>query len=227
MLRKYPMVCSRPSSSSTRGSHPSSVRARVMSGCRTFGSSIRQVTVDDAARRARHPDDRARDLLDRHLPRVADVDRVVHVGQHQPDDAVHQIGDVAEAARLRAVAENRDVLVPQRLRHERGHGASVVEPHPRAVGVEDADDLRVQRRGTGDTPPSWPRRTAWPRRTRRAGRSGSRCPSRFPSADARADRRTPPRWTRGRTRASFALASPSALCVPSAPTFSVGIGSSR
>ena len=91
-----------------------------------------------------HADDRVGDLLDRHLVRVADVHRVVLVRQHQLDDAVDQIGDVAEAARLRAVAEHRHVLVAQRLRHERRHGAPVVEAHPRSVGVEDADDLRVE-----------------------------------------------------------------------------------
>ena len=31
----------------------------------------------------------------------------------------------------------------QRLRHERRNGAAVAQPHARAVGVEDADDLRV------------------------------------------------------------------------------------
>ena len=38
-LRKYASVFCSPSSSPTFGSQPRSVRARVMSGCRTFGSS--------------------------------------------------------------------------------------------------------------------------------------------------------------------------------------------
>ena len=62
---------------------------------------------------------------------------------HQPDDAVHEVRDVAEAARLAAAAEHRDVLVPQRLAHERRHRAAVVDAHARAVRVEDADDLGV------------------------------------------------------------------------------------
>ena len=41
------------------------------------------------------------------LVRVADVDRLVGVRLHQPEDAVDQVADVAEAARLRAVAEDR------------------------------------------------------------------------------------------------------------------------
>ena len=86
----------------------------------------------------------SRDLLDRHFLRIADVDRVVLLRQHQPDDAVDQIADVAEAARLRAVAEHRDVLVDERLRDERRHRAAVADAHARAVGVEDADDLGVE-----------------------------------------------------------------------------------
>ena len=39
-VRKYSIVWIRPSSSGTLGSHPRSVRARVMSGCRTSGSSV-------------------------------------------------------------------------------------------------------------------------------------------------------------------------------------------
>ena len=61
-------------------------------------------------RRADQRDDRSRDLLDRHLVRIADVHRLVGVRLHQPQDAVDQVGDVAEAARLRAVAEHGDVL---------------------------------------------------------------------------------------------------------------------
>ena len=56
---------------------------------------------------------------------------------------VDQIRDVGEAARLRAVAEDRDVLVAQRLRHERRNGPAVIQAHPRPVRVEDSDDLRV------------------------------------------------------------------------------------
>ena len=59
------------------------------------------------------------------------------------DDAVDEIGNVGEAARLSAVAEHGDVFVPQRLTDEGRHGAAVVEPHARAVGVEDSHDLRV------------------------------------------------------------------------------------
>ncbi len=39
-VRKYSIVLTSPSLSATFGSHPSSVRARVMSGRRCFGSSV-------------------------------------------------------------------------------------------------------------------------------------------------------------------------------------------
>jgi hypothetical protein len=48
-------------------------------------------------------------------------------GRHQLQDAGHQVADELKAARLRTVAEDGHVLVAQRLRHERGHGAAVVE----------------------------------------------------------------------------------------------------
>jgi len=103
----------------------------------------RQRLVDDRARRSGHLDDQPRDLLDRHLLRVADIDRAAFLRQHQLDDAVDEIGDVTEAARLLPVAEDRDVLVDERLRDERRHGAAIADAHARAVGVEDADDLGV------------------------------------------------------------------------------------
>ena len=59
----------------------------------------------------------------------------------QAVDAVDEVGDVAEAAGLLAVAEDGEGLAAEGLAHEGGHDAAVVEPHARAVGVEDADDL--------------------------------------------------------------------------------------
>ena len=56
-------------------------------------------------------------------------------------DAVHLVGDVGEAARLRAVAVERDRLAAERLEDEVGDDSPVVRMHARAVGVEDAGDL--------------------------------------------------------------------------------------
>ena len=54
-----------------------------------------------------------------------------------------QIGDVAEAASLLALTVERDRLAPKRLFHEVGEDPAVVQAHPRAVGVEDAHDPRL------------------------------------------------------------------------------------
>ena len=79
-------------------------------GLPDLGIVLGQGPVDQLALRSGESDDRLRDVLDRHLVRVADVDRLVDVGFHQPDDAVDQIADVAEAAGLLSAAEDRDVL---------------------------------------------------------------------------------------------------------------------
>jgi hypothetical protein len=67
------------------------------------------------------------------ISRVADVDRTVLARLHQRDDAFHEIRDVGEASRLRAVAKHRDVFVSERLRRERWDRPAVVQPHPRPV----------------------------------------------------------------------------------------------
>ena len=54
-----------------------------------------------------------------------------------------QVVDVAEGARLAAVAEDRDRAVGQRLAQEGRDRAAVVRAHARAVGVEDPHDRRV------------------------------------------------------------------------------------
>ena len=67
----------------------------------------------------------------------------MHVGVGQGDEPPDQVADEAEAAGLRAVAEDRDRLVGQRLAQEGGHRAAVVRAHAGAVGVEDPDDAGV------------------------------------------------------------------------------------
>ena len=54
-----------------------------------------------------------------------------------------EVRDVAERARLRAVAEDGHRLARERLADQRGHDAAVARAHPLAVGVEDPDDARV------------------------------------------------------------------------------------
>ena len=133
----------RPSRSLTLG-----VPAQQLLGQRDVGLADlrivgRQRLVHDLRPRAGDVDDRLGELEQRELVRVADVDRVVVAGLGEPDQAVDQVGDERERARLRAVAEHRDRLVLQRLAQEGRDGAAVERAHPRAVGVEDPHDGRV------------------------------------------------------------------------------------
>ena len=64
------------------------------------------------------------------------------IAHHQTIDAFDEVGHVTERARLRACAEDGDRLVRKCLTDERRNNATIVEPHARAVGVEDANDPR-------------------------------------------------------------------------------------
>ena len=93
--------CARcPSRTSISGSHPSRSRARAMSGWRTCGSSTGQRLEHDLRARLGQLDDQLRHLEQRHLVRVADVHRLVHLGLGEQHQAADQVVDVTEAARL-------------------------------------------------------------------------------------------------------------------------------
>ena len=141
------IVRRRPSASPTCGSHPSAVRASVMSGRRTVGSSSRPRDVHDLAAGPGQLADQRGQLRDRHLVRVADVHRPGQRRAEHPQHALDQVVDVLDGAGLAAVAGDREGLAGQRLPDERGHGAPVVRAHPGAVGVEDPHDRRVDAAG--------------------------------------------------------------------------------
>ena len=87
------------------------------------------------------------ELADGELAGIAEIDRageVVRRVVHQAQQALDQVVDIAEGARLRAVAVDRDGLALQRLDDEVRHDAAVVGVHARAVGVEDARHLDAQ-----------------------------------------------------------------------------------
>ena len=63
--------------------------------------------------------------------------------RHQSHEALDQIRDVAERARLLAVVEHRQRLPRQRLHHEIRNHAPVVFVHARPVRVEDARDAHL------------------------------------------------------------------------------------
>src|SRR4029450_7277709 len=102
----------------------------------------RQRPEHDLAPRVRERLDALGKLEDRHLRRVATVDRAAVVRPEQPHDALDQVGDEAEDARLRAVAVDGDGLAAQRLGDEVRPHAPVAQPHARSVRVEDAHDAR-------------------------------------------------------------------------------------
>ena len=77
------------------------------------------------------------------LLRIADVGGEMLIGEHKAVDTLDEIGDVAEAAGLAAVAVNGERFAQQRLMHKIGKSAAVVEAHAGPVGVEDADDAGI------------------------------------------------------------------------------------
>ena len=90
--RKYSIVSRMPTSKSTFGSQPSTALARVMSGWRTFGSSTGSGQELHGRFGAGDADDVPAELLDRHLPGVADVNRLVEVRLRKPENSINQIG---------------------------------------------------------------------------------------------------------------------------------------
>lgn len=87
------------------------------------------------------------ELEHRKLAGVADVDRSgkVRPRVHHEHERVDEVVDVAERPRLLAVAVDGDILAPKGLHDEVAHDAPVVRVHARAVRVEYAHDLDLDR----------------------------------------------------------------------------------
>src|SRR5688572_17645397 len=75
------------------------------------------------------------------LTRVAEIERA---GQaltfHEAHEALNEIIDIAEAARLAAIAVDGEIVATQSLDDEVRYHAAIIGEHARTVGVEDADD---------------------------------------------------------------------------------------
>ena len=97
----------------------------------------------DRASRSGDAKDFLAELSDRHFARVADVHRLVKIRHHQTENSIDQVGDIAEAAGLRTVAENREWLAGEGLADERRHHTAIIEAHAGAISVEDSDDVGV------------------------------------------------------------------------------------
>src|SRR5437588_204845 len=104
----------------------------------------RERFVDDLAGRTGELHDDVGQLPDGELVGVADVHGTDVVGVEQPEQAPDLIVDVAEAARLAAVAVHRDRLALQGLDDEVGDDPAVVRAHTGSVRVEDPHDTDVQ-----------------------------------------------------------------------------------
>src|SRR4051812_37491422 len=89
---------------------------------------------------AGHAPDQRGELQDVVLSRVAQVDRLLVIGAHQSDNALHQVVDILKAARLAAVAIDGQWLAAQRLAQQVGDDAAVVRRHARPIRIEDPAD---------------------------------------------------------------------------------------
>ena len=107
------------------------------------GVVLRKRLEDDLDIRAKQGANALGEFENGDFLRVAEIDRFVLVGLRQAVNPFNQIGDVAEAAGLLAIAVDGDGLAGECLMDEIGEGAAVVEAHARAVGIEDADDVRI------------------------------------------------------------------------------------
>src|SRR5580704_1517547 len=85
----------------------------------------------------------ARALEDRPFIRIADVDGKMFLRAGQAQNAIDEIGDITEAARLRTVAVDGEGLPLQGLHHEVRDDAAVVGLEPGAIGVEDTDEVGI------------------------------------------------------------------------------------
>src|SRR6266446_567582 len=74
---------------------------------------LRQRLVDDRALAAGQLQNFLGKIENAQFVRIAEVDRLVEVGKEQAIDALDEVADEAEAARLRAVAVDRQRLAAQ------------------------------------------------------------------------------------------------------------------
>src|SRR5207248_101236 len=104
----------------------------------------RQRPVLDRALAAGQVADLLSQATDAYLLLAAQVEGQVVVAVQDRQDPRDQVVHIAEAAGLAAVAVDGQGFAAQRLRHEVGDDAAVVDAHARRIGVEDADDPGIQ-----------------------------------------------------------------------------------
>ncbi len=185
------MVSRSPVFRSTRGSHPSNVFARVISGRRRWGSSPKPFgkAGNQASLVSGEFVNQQREIPDADFVRVADIYRFMLFREHQTVNTFHQVTDVAKTAGLCPVSVDRQGFAVQRLLDEVWHHASVIQAHAGAKGIENPDDCGYSGCETRYPSSALPR-SVWLRRTQSADRLDHSCPNRFQPAGALADRRT-------------------------------------
>ena len=103
----------------------------------------RQGLVADLAARASDRQNLARTILDGPLHRVSDVHGKMLARTREKKNARDQIGHIAEASGLGAIAIDGEIFLEQRLDHQVGDDAPIGRLQARAVGVEDAHHVGV------------------------------------------------------------------------------------
>ncbi|CUX63599.1 hypothetical protein AGR5A_Lc90192 [Agrobacterium genomosp. 5 str. CFBP 6626] len=122
----------------------------LLLGPRNIGAALLRIVdrcrqMDNARAGIRHADDDIGELPHRNFTRIAEIDRpdaVLRLGR-KSQETVNEIVDIAEGARLAAIAINGDVGTLQCLHDEVGNNASVIRAHARPIGVEDASHLDI------------------------------------------------------------------------------------
>ena len=99
----------------------------------------RQWPMDDLRSGAGDRDDLFGQIAHGKFSRIAEIDgrpygRLI---SHKAKEAVDQIGDIAERARLGPITIDCDVLAFERLYDEIGNDTAVIRAHARSIGIED------------------------------------------------------------------------------------------
>src|SRR6478735_3641958 len=72
------------------------------------------------------------------------LDRLLGIDKQQTDDASNQVVDITETPGLLALAEDAQRFPLQRLYYEIGDHSTVICPHTRTEGIEDANNPRIE-----------------------------------------------------------------------------------
>lgn len=75
---------------------------------------------------------------------ITQINRLTVVAGHQADESLDEVGDVLKGSCLLARPVHREATPLQRLADKVRYYASIVDVHPRSVGVEDSGDANLK-----------------------------------------------------------------------------------